>query len=363
MRLLNAHTFIITDHNAIDTPPYAILSHTWGEEEVTFVDMTEGKAKSMKGYSKIEGCCKQAISDGLEFVRSSAELSEAINSMFNWYRDAAICYAYLEDVSVEDGSQRAWSYHTAFTSSSRPPIVVFFSAGWVEIGTRDKLQDLIVSVTRISRDFFQAGRLGDFSIAQKMSWASRRQTTRVEDQAYCLLGLFGVTMPLLYGEGDRAFTRLQEEIMKESDDQTIFAWTSGSGAELSADWVYQESTKPLGGLLASSPAQFAESNLIQKGDSDGGGSPYSITNKGVQITLPVLQASSNFNVPFVPFDGERFSGSSKVHLQFSPTGDFAVLNCRSSNEPVPVSQIRKEAKTRQAGVNRTIWAARIGFPT
>jgi hypothetical protein len=105
-----------------------------------------------------------------------------------------------------------------------PPFVVIFSSEWARIGTRDGLQPVISQVTNIPQGFFARGDLIEFSIAQKMSWASRRETTRVEDQAYCLLGLFGVNMPLLYGEGSRAFIRLQEEIMKHSDDQSLFAW-------------------------------------------------------------------------------------------------------------------------------------------
>lgn len=85
-------------------PPYAILSHTWGKEEVTFQDMQGSEAQNKAGFSKILSCCEQAKRDGLEWVwidtccidkTSSTELSEAINSMFAWYEESAVCYAFL----------------------------------------------------------------------------------------------------------------------------------------------------------------------------------------------------------------------------------------------------------------------------
>ncbi|KAI0471954.1 heterokaryon incompatibility protein-domain-containing protein [Xylariaceae sp. FL0804] len=350
MRLLHTTELLVQDFNG-DVPPYAILSHTWGDEELSFSDMEDGRKdgrslRSLKGWQKITQCCKQAISDGFEYVwidtccidkRSSAELSEAINSMFSWYRDAVLCYAYLEDVVVdsdrsEDRSESHEAYPPGLIKSRwftrgwtlqeliAPPILVFYSSSWSRIDTREKLQDAIVGITGISRDFFLSGKLGNFSIAQKMSWASKRNTTRVEDRAYCLLGLFGVTMPLLYGEGRRAFVRLQEEIMKESDDQSIFAW---------------DSLKSGGGLLASVPDAFANCGSIVRCDFDEGGSPYSITNKGIQICLPILGSESDIPLdPFVPFveqqQQQHPAYHSGVSITITPTGSLAVLNCRPS---------------------------------
>jgi hypothetical protein len=152
-------------------------------------------------YAWIDTCCIDKT--------SSAELSEAINSMFEWYNESRVCYAYLSDV-----------HYTALEG------VIFYDAEWREIGTKRSLEVLISSISGISREH-----LHDYataSVAQKMSWASKRKTTRKEDEAYCLMGIFNLHMPLLYGEGGNAFRRLQLEILANSDDESILAWTTKS---------------------------------------------------------------------------------------------------------------------------------------
>ena len=68
-------------------------------------------------------------------------------------------------------------------------------------------------------------------VVERMSWAAMRSTQRPEDVAYCLLGIFNVNMAILYGEGEAgAFRRLQDEIIKNSFDQTLFAWRRPSGS-------------------------------------------------------------------------------------------------------------------------------------
>jgi len=92
-------------------PPYAILSHTWREdrEEVSFQDIREGTYKNKAGYTKIQLCGEQAAKDSIRYFwvdtccidkTSSSELSEAINSMFRWYKESRMCYVYLEDVAT-----------------------------------------------------------------------------------------------------------------------------------------------------------------------------------------------------------------------------------------------------------------------
>lgn len=268
--------------------------------------------------------------------------------MFNWYRDAAICYAYLEDVHSAVEAETVSPVSAAFRDSRwftrgwtlqellAPSTVVFYSCDWVEIGTRDRLKDSIASITKISRDFFMYGSLSNFSIAQKMSWACRRETTRIEDEAYCLLGLFGVNMPLLYGEGKRAFFRLQEAIMNDSDDQSIFAWSTEEPEDQN-DPLYNKFSRNLpdgtsGGLLATSPTQFWKSSLIVRCQHDKDNQPYSVTNKGIQIRLPILDPETGYSMPFVPFQGTKYQGSAGVQLTLSPTGSLAVLNCQVSRE-------------------------------
>ncbi|KAI1758123.1 heterokaryon incompatibility protein-domain-containing protein [Xylaria castorea] len=335
MRLIHIPTMVIHEHQGEEVPPYAILSHTWNKEEVSFSDFQDGKGPSLRGYEKICACCRQAASDGLDDVwidtccidkRSSAELSEAINSMFKWYQSAAICYAYLDDVDNNDDGASVSRFSACFSRSRwftrgwtlqellAPSAVVFYSVGWVRIGSRRDLADAIAKTTQINIQSLETGKFTDFSIAQRMSWASQRQTTRIEDQAYCLLGLFGVNMPLLYGEGDQAFVRLQQEIMKESDDQTIFAWFSEQSPHLS------------GGLLASSPKSFAESGHIVKSQTNEVYGPYVATNKGLQISLPLLKADTSMLIP-----GDSVTIPSVV-LTTASRGNIAVLNCQPSDD-------------------------------
>ncbi|KAF9066753.1 heterokaryon incompatibility protein-domain-containing protein, partial [Rhodocollybia butyracea] len=224
-------------------PKYAILSHVWGEEEVTFQHMQDpSNRKEMKGWSKIVRACELARSEEWDYIwidtccidkSSSAELSEAINSMYRYYREAPVCYAYLADVRSDIPSR---SFSLEFRASKwftrgwtlqeliAPVIVVFFTQKWERIGTKASLQEIITDLTGIPLNALLDFGLRKSSIAARMSWAAGRKTSRIEDRAYSLMGIFGVYMPPIYGEGEHAFIRLQEEILKTSDDQTLFAW-------------------------------------------------------------------------------------------------------------------------------------------
>jgi hypothetical protein len=244
MHLLDTKTLQSHEFVGTNIPPYAILSHTWGEDEVTFQDMERGNPQSKAGYDKVRRCCEMAAADGFSYAwvdtccidkTSSAELSEAINSMYRWYRLADVCYAYLADVPSDGGQDatiqsiqksrwftRGWTLQELIA----PQSLIFLDNQWRDIGTKQSLGSLISEITFIDEEILRnAENLTKFSVAQKISWASNRDTTRVEDLAYCLMGLFGVNMPLLYGEGSRSFIRLQEEILKTGNDATIFAWT------------------------------------------------------------------------------------------------------------------------------------------
>jgi len=172
---------------------------------------------------------------------SSAELSEAINSMYNWYKKAHICYAYLPDVptsfSVRDPvwggvfdikkvfrSSRWFSRGWTLQELIAPLIVEFYALDWTEIGTKSELHQELSEITGINIRVLAGADPSTCNVGERMSWAAFRNTTRVEDMAYCLLGIFQVNMPLVYGEGERSFIRLQEEIMKTSEDYTLFAW-------------------------------------------------------------------------------------------------------------------------------------------
>ena len=246
MWLINTHTLTLAEHNE-PTPPYAILSHTWkANQEVTFKEFltpTE-TTKAKSGYKKIEACAMLAATDQLFYLwvdtccidkTSSAEISEAVNSMFTWYRNSSKCYAYMCDVRSGNCSNEQFQkdfkdsrWHTrgwTLQELIAPRDVEFYDRDWTDICSRNDNTELLSYITGVPENALDGGDLGIYSVAEKMSWAAKRLTTRPEDLAYCLLGLFDVSMPLLYGEGrQKAFRRLQQHIIEMIDDQTILAW-------------------------------------------------------------------------------------------------------------------------------------------
>ncbi|KAI0896280.1 vegetative incompatibility protein HET-E-1 [Annulohypoxylon nitens] len=230
-----------------ELPSYAILSHTWlldSDEEVSFDDLARGNTESKPtGYAKIQFCGEQAAKDGLKYFwldtccinrNSSAEIQEAITTMFTWYRNATRCYAYLTDVLADEAPShlvndeyplRSWE--PAFRRSRwftrgwtlqellAPASVEFFSVEGIRLGDKKSLQSIIHEITGIPHEALRGEVVTNFTVDQRLSWAANRQTKRKEDKAYCLLGIFNIFMPLLYGEGDHAFDRLRQEIDKK----------------------------------------------------------------------------------------------------------------------------------------------------
>jgi hypothetical protein len=303
MRLINLKTLVVDEFIESDRPPYVILSHTWGADEVSFQMLQTGGVEALAGYEKIKRFCRQGAENGFEWgwvdtccidKTSSAELSEAINSMYRWYQEADVCYAYLADVrphlqSYLQGDEfaksrwftRGWTLQELLA----PSAVVFYLNDWTEYGTKTSLQFKISRITGIpERALLHETK--KFCIAEKMSWVASRRTTRIEDMSYCLLGIFGVNIPLIYGEGARAFVRLQEEIMKREVDLSIFAWPSSAIPEGPGLPAYIP-------LLAPYPAVFMSCgglNYEPKPDLHCG--PYTSTNKGLLIqNLPVVEDS------------------------------------------------------------------------
>ena len=254
MRLLNAETRKLETFSGSEIPDYAILSHTWrvkNDEEILFEDIYQKLPEQWPrkpAADKLIGFAEIAYQNGHEWVwmdtccidkSSSAELSEAINSMFQWYQDADICYVYLEDVDLDSESQadnpsgleqfrtsrwftRGWTLQELLA----PEKMQFYDKNWKEIGTKRSLQDAISKATGIQRHVLRGYcSIFECTIAERMCWAANRITGRCEDIAYCLMGIFDVNMPLLYGEGVRAFQRLQEQIIKTTEDYTLFAWS------------------------------------------------------------------------------------------------------------------------------------------
>lgn len=269
---------------------YAILSHVWDAEEQTFQDTQAlciqyqspgGASPRDLASTKVKQSCILAENHGYRWLwndtccidkSSSAELSEAINSMFRYYSLADVCYAYLPD--VPSSTRGCYGTGSPFAESRwhgrgwtlqelvAPSIVLFISREWEYLGSKMDIAPDLETITGIPQAVLTMELKPEtFSIAQRMVWASRRRTTRVEDEAYCLMGLFGINMPTLYGEGSRAFHRLQEEIMKRTIDTSLFAW----GYYLTDAMIQRsgsESTDDLDAsyLLATSPALFKYSS-------------------------------------------------------------------------------------------------------
>ena len=270
------HRTKVLEFSDDEATEYAILSHRWTTQEVDYAEIVKLAKMAMEerdeirqrdGYRKILQSCEQAQKDGYKWLwvntccidkRSSAELSEAINSMYWWYENAKICYAYLHDVpgpsfptARDDESYRNFNGWPEWFSRGwtlqeliAPSNVQFLNKAWQNIGDKKTLAPTLRNITGIPEHILIHGLQGDRPcVAQIMSWAAWRTTTRVEDRAYSLMGLLDVNMPMLYGEGKKAFHRLQLEIIRASNDQSIFAWDR---------WM----SEPPGSVLADDPSFF-----------------------------------------------------------------------------------------------------------
>ncbi|KAH7386038.1 heterokaryon incompatibility protein-domain-containing protein [Pyrenochaeta sp. MPI-SDFR-AT-0127] len=330
MRLIDTKTIGLKWFNDNEVPKYAILSHTWGQDEVTHQELvwinrakalstqsdhstspaasftsqgeqstlmlaameimirgnsgvslgslTEEDLMNRHGYSKIVQAAQQAKDLGCDYIwvdtccidkSSSAELQEAINSMYRWYRDAEVCIVYLGDIekpqrggytTASDIAQeafktcrwakRGWTLQELLA----PAVCRFYFRDWTLMGEKAEFLEELSSVTGIPIYVLEEQRsLSEVSVAERMSWAAYRESTRVEDVAYCLLGIFDIHMPLLYGEGEKAFVRLQEEILKTTDDYSLFSWS----AVTSDKSIYR-------GLLARAPIEFRHCHSIER---------------------------------------------------------------------------------------------------
>ncbi|KIW23155.1 uncharacterized protein PV07_11375 [Cladophialophora immunda] len=287
MRLINTQSLELEEFIGGTVPPYMILSHTWAEnndDEVSFQDMGSPSRVFKPGYEKITHACHLASDQNVGHVwidtccidkSSSAELTESINSMFQYYRRAVSCLAYLEDLGPSDDSlpecrwmTRGWTLQELIA----PKHVEFYDKNWRHRGTKLDFAKAISEGANIPGPVLSGDKkLESCSVAERMSWAAERKTTRVEDMAYCLLGIFDVNMSLIYGEGPKAFRRLQEEIIKRNNDPTILAWGVSSPHYGSVS-----------GVLADSPAVFKDSSWIVPNDADF--PEFSITNKGLLMS-------------------------------------------------------------------------------
>lgn len=317
MRLINTETLELEEFIGSRPPSYAILSHTWKTEEVSLQDWYKrndlfSNVSAREGYAKILGFCKIAREDDYRYVwvdtccidkTSSAELTESINSMFRWYKQAEVCYVYLMDFdssasSFHDGAKccrwftRGWTLQELIA----PADVRFYDVDWQFRGTRKAHCEELVNITGIDSEVLRGDSPSGYSVADRMSWAASRQTTRMEDNAYCLLGLFDVNLPLIYGEGVGAFRRLQEAIIKSNNDLSILAWGMSpktTGTEEAAFVVHiRQSEGPLMGhfqeLFATSPSDYEHSKHVQRLLSHDSNPEFSMTNKGLRIDADLV---------------------------------------------------------------------------
>ncbi|RFN41777.1 hypothetical protein FIE12Z_12927 [Fusarium flagelliforme] len=302
MRLIKARVLVEKQRISFEEfygelPQYAILSHTWeNNEEITLQECNTKGAKLKSGYDKIMKTCQLALADGLEYAwvdtccidkSSSAELTEAINSMFLWYQKAKICYVYLADKKDDRLSRCRW-FTRGWTLQEliAPSTMMFFNHWWDCIGTKKSLVSDLSRISNIDKGILlHEVPISSACIAKRLSWAAYRKTTRVEDMAYCLLGICNIHMPMLYGEGKAAFRRLQEEIIKTTYDLSLLAWTPPDNSE-GEYW----------GFLAESVGYFALCHsMYSTADSLLDEGEISISNKGLKLKarLFILKYSSD----------------------------------------------------------------------
>lgn len=337
-----------------ELPPQSILSDPRLAEKIRRSCAVAREA----GYGKwlwIDSCCIDKT--------SSSELSEAINFMYVWYKHSAVCFAFLPDVSGEDELAaeksefrrsrwftRGWTLQELIA----PHVVVFLSKDWGPIGTKSTLASTIASITHISEPVLNHTQdVKDASVAMRMAWASQRVTTREEDEAYSLMGIFGVNIPALYGEGRYAFIRLQEEILKQECDQSLFAWNHFAYVDDSETCCFSRRVEHLrpsatGGInvgrvlvqnpgslgiidteaiTATSPADFTASfDTIAL-------TPHQLEDRlGIPVPSPTYTPSPfgmQTHLPLISFDSHLAPGGPDVALIGKRQWYLAVLACAS----------------------------------
>ncbi|KAH7408549.1 heterokaryon incompatibility protein-domain-containing protein [Phaeosphaeria sp. MPI-PUGE-AT-0046c] len=340
MRVLDTTTFELSFNGQeyFRSQGYAILSHRWLGAEITFQQI-EGYSHELRRAShrmnspqldKIRGACMTARQLGLRWMwidsccinkESSAELSESINSMFKWYRDAGVCITYLQDVELTSPAQQQADLSIFFKSNSQLPSewfsrgwtlqeliaprdMRFFDTNWNYMGTKQSLATEIESITGVSAPYLTGAQdFREACIATKMSWMAGRTTTRQEDIAYGMLGLFGITMTPQYGEGQYAFLRLQHELLSKTTDESLFAWKMPD-PNVGAKFVITSSSETTWapnewGMLAPTPDWFRScSNMTIEGGKriTRPAQVFQQVREGVQIPVSKVEGNTTYQV-------------------------------------------------------------------
>jgi hypothetical protein len=317
---------------------YSILSHrwTWGDDEIMYTDVLsmDPDVKAKDGYAKFSGACALAKKLGYELLwidtccinkSDAVEMGEAINSMYRWYSLAKVCIAYLQDVSHRGQVRESEWFNRGWTLQEliAPKTVHFYDRGWNYLGDKASLANVLVDRTGIPTDVLKNSTPPQAcSVAQRMSWAAKRTTKRLEDRAYSLMGLFDVNMAMIYGERERAFIRLQEQIISKSADESIFAWD----LDLLEDST-RDAKQVSCGLLATSPACFARcGDVISTGRSRG----FRITQFGLSIALPATLHALGTYQALLNVTRAKKTGRCAILLAKLPDGDsFARISSHS----------------------------------
>ncbi|KAH8674064.1 heterokaryon incompatibility protein-domain-containing protein [Xylariales sp. PMI_506] len=361
MWLIDTSTLKLAFHANAPAQQYIILSHTWEDGEVSFQEFQDlATARDKRGFAKIETLCHLARKRGYRWAwvdtccidkTSSAELTENINAMFRYYASSAFCFAFLADLpcltpeqqaeeenwwSDPDRSAHGYANFAAPSTAEYLPNCRWFSRGWTlqELiaprylefydfawnfrGSKSNWKASLAEITGVDETVLAGDMpLEQLPVARKLSWAAGRQTSRLEDIAYSLFGIFGVYMPLLYGEGDNAFLRLQEEICKTTNDLSIFAWKS----DIIPEQLFS-------GIFACSPDEFLHCRGLRGIlPYDSAEKEFSITNQGVRFDcaltpsfVPVcvyeMDLKSTINSVFV---GIRLAKIGHVFMRFRPS--------------------------------------------
>lgn len=308
MRLLNVYTLKIDEFFENDIPQYSILSHTWGQDEASFEQWTADPnpaTSTKRGFMKALSACELSRRDGFQYTwidtvcinkMNNVELTEAMNSMFKWYQASAVCYAHLEDLQQQPAAARMRQLPTCrwFTRGwtlqelIAPATVKFYDQSWTMIGTKSELAREISNITLISETILHdSAQVWKQSVAQRMSWLGNRKTTVKEDIAYCMIGIFDLYMPLIYGEGRRAFTRLQEVIIDSIHDHTVFCWI----------WPEDMPKPKWMSFLAPSPAAFRNSGCYvvdhkRRWENMRG---YGVVNLAIKVPLQIAACSAGMS--------------------------------------------------------------------
>ncbi|KAK1833626.1 heterokaryon incompatibility protein-domain-containing protein [Podospora conica] len=479
MRLLNTSTLELDEFVGNDIPPYAILSHTWGDKEATFqdapnfprlralranlrassaqpqasLDDDHGDHKLLTpGTSKILDFCDLAQSDGHEWAwadtccidkSSSAELSEAINSMYRWYAEATCCYVYLSDVKsghaysddvkpgyfylddVKSGryvspeylkfslaqlgllSHNDLEWSRWFTRGwclqelIAPRFLEFYDVDWKALGTKLSLCSRIIARTGIPESVLLEPWCMDFQefpAAARFSWASDRTTTRDEDMAYSLMGLLDVNMPLLYGEGgQKAFYRLQQEFLAQTEDLSLLLWTwnrdqARSDAILARQPACFGRVQPLvdfnpstGEFSYDNTQTFKWANIVSEPHE---GDPLAITSRGLRVKLLATRADLRSWPGWIAYTScsvvgadalpdrkaciqlysiepsphtDTINGSPPTVIRGNPMHVVGVPDLDQFEWKEFYLDFRREKKELPAGVHSLPWPARDGF--